>query len=243
MTQGWWHDERFWRDVGPFVYRPEVLRAGTEAADDLVEQLELESPARILDVGCGPGRLLIPLVERGFEVVGLDTCERFRQQVRARAARRTLTVDVRPTPIEAFEEPESFDAVIASFGLVGYFGDPAYDVLFVQQLWRAARPGGRVLLQTLPIHTSQGRFRHGGAPRMCVEDRRLDRDTGVMETRWVLYAAGYERVHRSAIRIYSPEDLTGLLEFCGFESVEVHSYPGEEVVTSMGVRAATAKPE
>src|SRR5438270_3147064 len=43
----------------------------------LVDVLGLAPGARILDVGCGPGRHAHALGRRGFEVVGVDISERF----------------------------------------------------------------------------------------------------------------------------------------------------------------------
>src|SRR5262245_52813045 len=33
------------------------------------------SPGRLLDLGCGTGRLLVPFAHRGFDVVGVDLSE------------------------------------------------------------------------------------------------------------------------------------------------------------------------
>src|SRR3954469_19692875 len=43
----------------------------------LVDELKLESGARLLDVGCGPGRHAHALASRGIEVVGIDISARF----------------------------------------------------------------------------------------------------------------------------------------------------------------------
>jgi SAM-dependent methyltransferase len=38
---------------------------------------ELPSPPHVLDIGCGPGRLLLPLSRLGWHVVGMEPNEAF----------------------------------------------------------------------------------------------------------------------------------------------------------------------
>ena len=49
----------------------------SQNVDALLESLVGASPARILDLGCGPGRDLATFRSRGHEAVGLDGCEVF----------------------------------------------------------------------------------------------------------------------------------------------------------------------
>jgi SAM-dependent methyltransferase len=86
----------------------------------IVEALGLDPGARILDVGCGPGRHAYALAARGFEVVGVDISQRFVDLANAGAPRGATFVrsDARALPYDA-----EFDAVISlcqgGFGLVG----------------------------------------------------------------------------------------------------------------------------
>jgi len=69
-----------WRrsvDLDEYDARWEAMRARGEASHgeaDAVERLTIEhgAPRRVLDAGCGTGRLAIELNNRGFDVVGAD---------------------------------------------------------------------------------------------------------------------------------------------------------------------------
>jgi len=71
-------------------------------------------PVRVLDVGCGTGVFVaIPLAERGFEVVGIDTDEASLDHGRKAAAERGLK-NVLFRSMRAEEVRETFDVVILS---------------------------------------------------------------------------------------------------------------------------------
>ena len=103
------------------AYLRYAFTKGTEQeVDFLVEVLALEPGARVLDVGCGPGRHAHALARRGIEVHGVDISERFVELAR-RDAPPGATFDV----CDARELPfdNEFDAVVSlcqgAFGLVG----------------------------------------------------------------------------------------------------------------------------
>jgi SAM-dependent methyltransferase len=122
----------------------------------LVAELGLAPGARVLDVGCGPGRHARALGERGIEVVGVDISERFVELARrdAPAGVTFERLDARALPFDA-----EFDAVINVFTAFGYFEDPEDDVETLRCVRRALVPGGRFLLETLHRDALLARFR------------------------------------------------------------------------------------
>lgn len=70
---------------------------------DLSAQLDrfcarLQPGARILDVGCGPGRDLLTLADRGFRAVGLDRSAGMLHQAMERGAKLLVQADARALP-------------------------------------------------------------------------------------------------------------------------------------------------
>jgi SAM-dependent methyltransferase len=102
----------------------------------LLEAIEGEGPFQILDFGCGPGRDLLALSERGHQPIGLDGSETF-----VRMARELAGVEVWQQDFLALELPAAhFEGVFANASL---FHVPTRELARVLgELFDCLRPGG-----------------------------------------------------------------------------------------------------
>jgi SAM-dependent methyltransferase len=69
--EGWQWDETLYRGSAPYYVRGRLPYA-PGLADALRRILALDGQGRLLDVGCGPGIVTLPLAQLFTEVVGLD---------------------------------------------------------------------------------------------------------------------------------------------------------------------------
>lgn len=103
--------------------------------------------SRALDVGCGPGRLVIGLAQRvpGLQVVGLDLSEEMLDLAQARAERAGVAGLVQFWRGDAQQTPfpdDHVDLVVSTLSL-HHWNDP---VAVLDEMARLARPGGRVVV-------------------------------------------------------------------------------------------------
>ncbi|MFL5827111.1 MAG: glycosyltransferase [Thermoleophilaceae bacterium] len=107
----------------------------------VLTRLRARPPMRVLDVGCGPGRALVPLAAH-HEMTGCDVSAEMLEE-----ARRRSPSDVRLVRADARELPfgdDSFDAVIA-LDLLAHLPDLRAGV---SELARVVRSGGPVIFDT-----------------------------------------------------------------------------------------------
>jgi len=71
MPEGWEWDDTLYRGSAPYYHRGRAPYA-PGLADRITETLSLDGTGRLLDVGCGPGIVTLPLAPRFREAVGLD---------------------------------------------------------------------------------------------------------------------------------------------------------------------------
>src|SRR5215218_1410938 len=117
-----------------------------EGGKQLIERLGLEEGARVLDVGCGTGRLTRWIAERlgpKGSVVGIDPLEHRITVARSEAGPVRFEVG-QAEELGAFED-SSFDAVCLS-SVLHWVADKARALAEIR---RVLRPGGRVALTTV----------------------------------------------------------------------------------------------
>jgi len=154
--------------MGPAYLRYSFTKGTTQEVDFLLAALALGPGARVLDVGCGPGRHAHELARRGLDVVGIDISARFVELANAGAPQGASFVRGDATRL-AFDG--EFDAAISlcqgAYGLGGpgpFAGDPQnlrHDRTVLDGMARAVRPAGRVALSAFSAYF-QVRWLEGG---------------------------------------------------------------------------------
>ncbi|WP_420640403.1 class I SAM-dependent methyltransferase [Candidatus Poriferisocius sp.] len=106
---------------------------------DFVDQ-HLGGSGRVLDAGCGTGRVAIELARRGFAVAGVDVDSEMISSARAKAPE----VAWHQLDLAGFELGEVFDAVVMA-GNVLLFTAPGTEAAVVERCAAHLAPGGALV--------------------------------------------------------------------------------------------------
>jgi SAM-dependent methyltransferase len=212
--------------LGSAYLRYSFTKGTEQEVDVLVECLGLAPGARILDVGCGPGRHAHALGRRGFEVVGVDISERFVALAREHApdvAVRFERADARALSFDA-----EFDAVISlcqgAFGLSAGGDGPSAaldpDRAVLDGIARALQPGGRLALSAFSAYFQV---------RFLGEADSFDAERGVNHERTVVRdEAGRDAPADLWTTCFTPRELRLMAEAAGLRPDHVWSVtPGD----------------
>jgi SAM-dependent methyltransferase len=179
----------------------------------------------ILDLACGTGRHANRLAALGHRLTGVDLMEGFLELARKEAAEKGLPVrylqgDMRRT---AFQE--AFDRVMLLFTAFGYFDDQD-NLLVLKNVWRALRPGGLFITDTMnrdvvlknfqPVHVTE---KDGN---LMIDRNSFDSLNGLFYNQRVVIRDGIRRDKPFKIRLYNPTEFAALLRQAGLEVVAMY---------------------
>ncbi|MGI9598252.1 MAG: class I SAM-dependent methyltransferase, partial [Acidimicrobiales bacterium] len=198
----------------------------------LLELTDVAGDARILDVGCGPGRHATELASRGYEVVGVDISATFIDLARVAARERGLeNVSFEVADARALTFSHEFDLVLSlcqgAFGLTGGpgtddpDGGPAHHSLareldepVLAGMATALVPGGTVAVSAFSAYF-QLRFEE--------ETDSFDAALGVNQERTTIRSpSGDEQDVELWTTCYTPRELRLLSRAVGLEPVAVY---------------------
>jgi SAM-dependent methyltransferase len=145
---------RLWDDLGA---ADDAEVAGLLAWESAFYLPALKPGERVLLVGCGTGRDLVALLDKGYAAEGLDLAPRAIEACRGRLARLGLRAPLHVGSIEHVALDSSFDAVVFSWLCYDYIPEARSRVEALRNARRQLAPGGRVLLSYVPRDKGAGR--------------------------------------------------------------------------------------
>ena len=208
------------------------------------QRLAARTPGPVLELGCGTGRVGVPVAREGAHVVGIDRSASMLDRARKRLRRAKLQGslhlvrgDVRFLPFPS----ASFGLVAAPYGILQSLLDDATLDAALESVHRVLRRGGTFGVDLVSDLVSwpeydrrvklRGRVGRGGTTITLVESVRQDRASGLthFDQEFVERRGSVSRPHRFslAFRTVSVEDMAFRLERCGFQvSAVLGDYQG-----------------
>lgn len=144
------------RGLWDYLHDPDIARgydasladASLFTADLAVARRHFVAPGRLIDLGCGTGRLLLDFAGRGFSVLGVDLSEGMLHVAAEKAARAGVAVSLlKANLVELDALAESrFDYAACLFSTLGMIDGPAQRRRMIGHVHRLLKPGGAFLL-------------------------------------------------------------------------------------------------
>ncbi|MBU7026623.1 MAG: class I SAM-dependent methyltransferase [Theionarchaea archaeon] len=109
---------------------------------------------QILDVGCGNGRFLIPLVRKGYTVTGLDINQYMLEECSKRLKKQKLQADLIQKDLETMDFDSEYDALLCMDSVICYFLESERIINVLRTFRRALNPQGILIVENwnMPAH-------------------------------------------------------------------------------------------
>ncbi|MVP00577.1 class I SAM-dependent methyltransferase [Paenibacillus lutrae] len=191
---------------------------------------------RILEAMAGSGRVLIPLLESGLQVDGMDYSRDMLASCRQRCEERGLAANLYESNLQELALPHKYEAILIPGGSFLLIEDRQQSIQALKRLYEHLEPGGRLLLDLfLPDPNFEaGRlegistFHLPDGDTITLENRLVEADlfsqSKVNHLKYEKWRNGtliQTELQRFALRWYGVEEFKLLLESVGFTDVNV----------------------
>lgn len=191
----------------------------------LIEELGLEKPMSILDVGCGFGRHSIKLAEKGHYVTGIDCMDGFLCAARKRAEYQGLKINFIQKDMREVEFNEEFDRAILLFTGFGYFSDDQ-NLEVLKNISKSLVPGGLFCFDTfnrdaflkdfLPYNVQEIR------QDLMIDRNTFDPKTGRLIDKRIIIRDGKRKNVPFSIRLYDYNEIDRIIRLGGMKIVKIY---------------------
>ncbi|HUV04836.1 MAG TPA: class I SAM-dependent methyltransferase [Armatimonadota bacterium] len=218
-----WYEEKFASEDPLRFDLYAESEASRQAVDFIIEKLEIQPGARILDLCCGQGRHLIELVRRGYDGVGLDLSPYMLEKCRQAAAAENIEPCLVRADMRDINFTADFDAVINMWSSFGYLESEEEDQKVLDGVSRALKPGGRFLVDlinrdSLVRNYTERRWQENSRGDIILTDSQFDSVAGRDNAREITIRADGRRSESDhSMRIYTYRELEQMLDKAGLE--------------------------
>jgi SAM-dependent methyltransferase len=214
-----------WEQIAPVMFDDRRFGEARAEVELALALLELDPPAAILDLACGPGRHVLELARRGYRVTGVDATLPLLETAASLARREGLDVELVHDDMRHFRRPAGFDAVLSMATSFGYFEDPDDDLEVLENVHASLRGGGALLMELMGkevvARTLKGRAWQEEHGMFLLTEQRVRDAWTWADNRLVLIDGNVRQEFVLSHRLYSAAELVALLESAGFTSTEV----------------------
>lgn len=187
---------------------------------------------RILEAGVGSGRVLIPLLEKGYTIDGVDESSDMLQSCQSRCQKRNLTTELFEMKLEELKLPHSYEVIIMPTGTFCLINSYQQAIRVLTKFKQHLSYGGRIIIDLLfPYDFKEGEmtiqsFPFSADEGITLESKALHIDWLKQTTSSLLKYEKWQKgrlieteLQEFTLRWYGIEEFTHMLKDVGFQHI------------------------
>jgi SAM-dependent methyltransferase len=192
ISSNWFHNT--FDSLYPILYAHRTIEAAEAETLFSIEQTQLHSNDRVLDLCCGGGRHMAHLINTSDHVTGLDYSQHLLTLARETLGTKIPLIrgDMRHLPFN-----QKFDVVMNYFTSFGYFRNQSENQQVVHQMANSLKPNGRFFIDYM--------CKEWAINNIEAETHRTIDGFDVSERRWI--ETDGSRINKATIIKYDGEEI------------------------------------
>ncbi|SDZ37811.1 class I SAM-dependent methyltransferase [Bacillus sp. 166amftsu] len=222
--------QELWKDFfsTDYIGFSEVI-LNKERTNFEVKQLKRLIPnknVKILDLGCGQGRITIPLAKEGYNIIGLDASADLLNEAMYRAEKEKVNVNFLHEDMRQISYYNEFDIILNMGTAFGYIENSNEDEEVLAKIYKALKPDGIFIQETenreMKLKNLMGKLWHEMNGQPVFSDRKFDITTGRWEEIISWYINGSKQQKTLNLRLYSATELIKMHKEVGFKNIDLY---------------------
>ena len=188
---------------------------------------------KVLELGCGTGRVCLPLAKAGTDITGIDVSDEMLEEAKLKAKNEKLAIDFQKEDIIHFQSEEKFHLILCIHNSFSHVNGLENLRSFFDSVKRNLTNDGTFILQVFnpdfyfftrdpeekyPLKTYQDPYSDEMVE--LLENNYYDDESQINYMKWYFQIGDKEIVKSFNQRVYFPQELDYLVQLFGFEIVD-----------------------
>ena len=226
----WYLEEDFWTNFGPIMFDEARWAEAPNVAEYVKKIAGLKEGDKVLDAGCGVGRISVELAALGLKVTGVDIIKSELDAARDSAEGEGVPLELIKADLRTFHQPEQYDCAVNLYTSFGYCDTVEEDLTILKNIAESVKDGGTFIMECTSRETAIMYFTKGEEFERAGYNVKTDfgviGDWEGLRSHWTLYGLGKNKGqvidHEFIQRLYSAVELRDFLKTVGFKKVNVY---------------------
>ena len=150
----WFESENFWTQYAPIMFDDARWAEAPTVAQYVKDIAGLGEGDKILDAGCGLGRISVELAALGLDVTGVDIIQSELDAARESAEAEGVPLTLINHDLRSFQAREQFDCAINLYTSFGYCATIEEDMKILKNIADSVKTGGTFILECASRETA-----------------------------------------------------------------------------------------
>ena len=150
----WFESENFWTQYAPIMFDDARWAEAPTVAQYVKDIAGLGEGDKILDAGCGLGRISVELAALGLDVTGVDIIQSELDAARESAEAEGVPLTLINHDLRSFQAREQFDCAINLYTSFGYCATIEEDMKVLKNIADSVKTGGTFIMECTSRETA-----------------------------------------------------------------------------------------